>query len=154
MAITDDKAPVFLDTNILIYANVVTAPFHEKALTAIQSLSQSGRELWISRQILREYIAVITREQTFMKPMASTIVMERIHYFQSHFNIAEDNASVTENLLNLLETVSVGGKQIHDANIVATMQSYDIAHLLTVNISDFARFASLINISSLAEIAE
>ena len=110
--------------------------------------------MWISRQVLREYIAVITREQTFMKPMSSATVIERINYFQSHFNIAEDNALVTENLLKLLETVAVGGKQIHDANIVATMQSYSIAHLLTVNVSDFTRFASLINVRSLDEITE
>jgi len=128
MTTTDVKATVFIDTNILVYANVINAPFHEKALSAIKSLHNSGTALWISRQILREYIAVVTREQTFMKPMHPKIVIERVRYFQSHFQIAENNSRVTENLLNLLDTIPVSGKQIHDANIVATMQSCDAPH--------------------------
>ena len=31
-------------------------------------------------------------------------------------------------------------KQVHDANIVATMQVYGIDQLLTHNVADFARF--------------
>ena len=35
MATMDDNA-LFIDTNILIYANVATAPLHEQALKAIK----------------------------------------------------------------------------------------------------------------------
>lgn len=34
--------------------------------------------------------------------------------------------------------------QIHDANIVATMKTYNINKLLTYNIDDFKRFSSII----------
>jgi len=40
----------------------------------------------------------------------------------------------------------MGGRQVHDANIVATMQVYGITHLLTHNTDDFARFAHLITV--------
>ena len=40
---------------------------------------------------------------------------------------------------------------LHDANIVATMQVYDIKRLLTHNMRDFARFSSLITILPLEE---
>ena len=53
--VTMDDKPLFIDTNILIYANVATAPFHEQALNAIKSAHQAKRELWISRQVLREF---------------------------------------------------------------------------------------------------
>jgi len=46
--------PVFVDTNILVFANTATAPFHAEAQAALQSFASSGAELWISRQILRE----------------------------------------------------------------------------------------------------
>ena len=39
----------------------------------------------------------------------------------SSFVVLEDGPIVTENLLTLCREVSVGGRQIHDANIVATM---------------------------------
>ncbi len=67
MATMVDK-PLFIDTNILIYANVVTAPFHEQALSAIKSAHQAERPLWINRQVLREFIAARTRPQTFAPP--------------------------------------------------------------------------------------
>jgi len=37
-------------------------------------------------------------------------------------------------------TADVGGKQVHDANIVATMQANGGVRLLTDNTADFARF--------------
>ena len=39
-----------------------------------------------------------------------------------------------------------GGKQIHDANIVATMLRYGVLALLTCNPEDFLRFKTLITI--------
>jgi predicted nucleic acid-binding protein len=48
MAMMDDNA-LFVDTNILIYANVATAPHHEQALHAINAAYQSERSIWISR---------------------------------------------------------------------------------------------------------
>ncbi len=42
----------------------------------------------------------------------------------------------------------VGGRQIHDANIVATMQVHSIQKLLTDNVADFRRFGSIITITS------
>jgi hypothetical protein len=45
-----------------------------------------------------------------------------------------------EKLLMLVRQVEVGGKHIHDANIVATMLAQNITHLLTHNVADFRRF--------------
>lgn len=63
-----------------------------------------------------------------------------------HYNLADDNAEITERLLHLIELVPTGGKHIHDANIVATMLTYDITHLLTHNVTDFTRFSQYITV--------
>ncbi|MEH1809598.1 type II toxin-antitoxin system VapC family toxin [Nostoc sp.] len=55
--------PVFLDTNILVYASQIQSPFHQAAMEAIQGFYDAKIELWISRQILREYLATLTRPQ-------------------------------------------------------------------------------------------
>ena len=70
----------------------------------------------------------------------------RAEYFSSYFHIAENTALVTERLLKLMTEINIGGKQVHDANIVATMLVYGIPRLLTHNIGDFARFSELITI--------
>lgn len=44
--------PIFIDTNILVYANISAYPLHSLALSKLQSLLDAEAELWISRQIL------------------------------------------------------------------------------------------------------
>ncbi|MEN8133204.1 MAG: PIN domain-containing protein [Pseudomonadota bacterium] len=144
-----DAEPLFIDTNILVYANVAAAPFHEQALNALKTAYQSERPLWISRQVLREFIAARTRPQTFAQPSMPEVVIERVRYLQERFQVADDTAAVTGKLIKLLEDFKIGGKQIHDANIVATMQAYDIPCLLTHNIKDFERFGQLIRIEDI-----
>ena len=73
-----------------------------------------------------------------------------MRFFEQRFRIAEDNAWVTERLLELVSQIPVGGKQIHDANIVATMQVYGLGRLLTNNVGDFRRFAQFIEVVPLA----
>ena len=46
----------------------------------------------------------------------------------------------------VMEEIPSGGKQVHDANIVATMLVYGIPQLFTHNTSDFARFSGLITV--------
>ena len=58
------------------------------------------------------------------------------------FEILEDGPHVTRILEALCREVSVGGKQIHDANIAATMLAYGERRLLTLNARDFRRFGS------------
>jgi len=148
MATTDAK-PLFIDTNILIYANVAAAPLHEQALKAIKTAHQSERPLWISRQVLREFIAARTRPQTFAQPSTSDVVIERVRYLEEQFQMADDTDAVTRQLITLMQDFKIGGKQVHDANIVATMQAHDIPCLLTHNIKDFERFREVIKIEGL-----
>ena len=143
---TGDDNPVFLDTNILVYARATQSPFHQAALQMIQRLDQSRVELWISRQVLREYLATFTRPQQFTNPLPIETLIEDIRLFQTRFRVAEDSLQVTQRLLALMEQVSIGGKQVHDANIIATMQAYGISQLITHNVADFNRFSEFITV--------
>jgi predicted nucleic acid-binding protein len=97
MATLEDRS-IFVDTNVLIYANVASAPYHQPALERLQNLDNSGTKLWISRQILREFIATLTRPQTFVNIQLPEVIVERIQFFEQRFQIAEDNGQVTSRL--------------------------------------------------------
>ncbi len=99
--------------------------------------------------MLREYQATLTRPQVYAEPPTTEIVIGSIQHYASFYHIAEDGLQVTEKLLQLVEQVSIGGKQIYDANIVATIQAYGIATLLTQNVDDFRRFSKLITVMPL-----
>ena len=136
----------FVDTNVLVYANAAQAPLHRPALQTLRRLHGEGAELWISRQVLREYLATRSRSQSFAGPEATAELAERIRQFERLFRVADDDATVTSRLLELIEQVSVAGKQIHDANIVATMQANEITRLVTHNVADFGRFGHLVTL--------
>jgi predicted nucleic acid-binding protein len=76
-------------------------------------------------------------------------VLEQIGQFTERFEVADDTSAVTERLLQLLANYKLGGKQVHDANIVATMQAYGIPALLTHNTKDFERFGEVIRIEGI-----
>jgi len=144
MATMDDNA-LLVDTNVLVYANVIETPFHEQALVAINAAYQANRTIWISRQIIREYLVTMTRPQAF-ENLPKATVLEQVDQFIERFQVADDSAAVTGQLMKLMENSKIGGKQVHDANIVATMQAYGIPALLTHNTKDFERFEEVIKI--------
>jgi predicted nucleic acid-binding protein len=141
-----DAKAVFLDTNILVYAQVRQAPWHQEARHAIGEREQAGVPLWISRQVLREYLAVLTRPQTWSTPPPLADLLADVRALERRFHVADDTAPVTAQLLQILARIPVGGRQVHDANIVATMLSQGIAQLLTHNTTDFLRFQPLITV--------
>ncbi len=146
---TTGVEPVFVDTNILVYANLTESPLHQKAVAILHELRRAEAELWINRQVLREYLAVMTRTSLLTAPIPKKSLIEDIRAFSFAFEIAEESSQTTRILLDLLERFSVSGKQIHDANIVASMLSVDVKKLLTNNPADFARFSSEIKILDL-----
>lgn len=147
---TQNARAIFIDTNILVYANAEQSPWHDPARLALEYYYKQGFSLWISNQILREYLAIVTRPQSNSQPLSTPIALERVKYFCQIFNVAEDLTSVHQKLVELLSLYSVAGKQIHDANIAATMLVYQIPQLLTANVADFRRFSSVIEITNLS----
>lgn len=136
--------PVFVDANILVYSTIPSSPFHAQATTALGDWRTMGAVLHTSRQVLREYTAVLTGK--FVPPIPMPTVVADVRHFLKVFNILEDGPAVTTELLTLVTTVAVGGKQVHDANIVATMRAHGVSRLLTHNVADFNRFASVITV--------
>ena len=53
--------------------------------------------------------------------------------------LAEDS-KVADRLLGLLADVECRGKQVHDANLVATMLVHGVGIVVTMNLEDFSRF--------------
>jgi predicted nucleic acid-binding protein len=137
---------VFLDTNILVYSSFPGAPFYNAARTRLSELESNGVVFWTSRQVLREFLAVTTRPGAVVPAPALDALIQAIRQFGTEFEIADEDAAVTAILLDLLQSRTVQGKQIHDANIVATMRRYGIPSLLTHNTMDFTRYRPGINL--------
>jgi len=141
---TTDAEPRCIDTNVLVYANQSGSAYHSEATALLGQTEAAGAPLWISGQVLREYLAAVTRPQGSVAALPISVALERVRFFAQRFWVVEDGSEVRARLLQLLATYRVGGKQVHDANIVATMLANGITRLLTFNVADFRRFAGLI----------
>jgi len=144
----------FVDTNILLRAMISRMNQHAEAEALIQKMWEDGVELWISCQVIREYLVQATHPRSFDPAMTIEQVMSQIETIITIFRVADETLEVTQQLLALLKNYPTRGKQVHDANLVATMLVYEIGTLLTLNVDDLKRFVGRIKIVSIADFSE
>ena len=140
---------MFVDTNVLVAARFVTAPAHVIACRCLDRAGNSGEPLHISHQILREYLVVVTRPQIWLESLAIDDALEDATSLISSFTVLEDGPNVMAMLIALCREIPVAGKQIHDANIAATMLAHGEKRLLTLNAKDFRRYGQRIELVKL-----
>jgi predicted nucleic acid-binding protein len=137
---------IFVDTNVLVYASRRHSSHHIQAVRLLGTLSGGCKLPCLSRQIIREYLAAVTRSDGKAAALPMAVAIAEVQRLSSLFAVLEDNAAVTGTLLDLLLRYPTAGRQVHDANIVATMVVHEVRRLLTFNTSDFQRFSSLIDL--------
>ena len=138
---------LFVDTNVLVHAFTRESPRHAVALATLQAAEGQDAVLWVSRQVIREYVAVLSGPQGFLPARLSGATLRaQAERLERRFRVADEGSDVTRHLLGLIERWDIGGKQVHDANIVATMLAHGIHRLLTENVDDFKRFGELVEL--------
>ncbi len=141
-----DAEPVFVDTNVLVHANNEESLFRQEARQRLLDLAAAGHTLWISRQVLREYAAVLSRLMNETNAFDGPAIVADLQRFEREFLVADDTAAVSAQLQVLIVSHAVKGKQTHDANVAATMLVHGVTRLLTHNEKDFRRYIPLIEI--------
>lgn len=139
-------AETFIDTNVLLAASSVRHPAHRLSLATLEATFSQGRPC-LSGQVLREYLVVATRPATANGlGLGMSQALSNLRQFEARCQVLDEGAAVREALQRLLERVPCGGKQVHDANIVATLIGHGLPRLLTLNVADFLRFAEWIEV--------
>lgn len=139
-----------LDTNVLLAATDEARPEHKQATAALNAWPASGMVLYTSGQILREYLVVATRPiENNGLGLARPDAIANVRALRARLSLLAEDAKVGERLLDLLDGVECAGKQIHDANVVATMLVHGIDTVVTNNTRDFARFGQHVHVVAL-----
>ncbi len=137
---------MFIDTNVLVNSRVPGAPHHDAARAGLERAFRDPEPLMINRQVIREYLSVVTRPQTWPVAITREEALEDVSRLTGSFQVLEDGPMVTELLVELCREIPAGGRQIHDANIVATMLARGERRLLTFNAADFLRYGERIEL--------
>ena len=93
---------MFIDTNVFVNSRIPNAPGHEIATQRLTRAIQSDEPLRISRQILREYLSVVTRPQPWSAGIARDEALEDVNKLSAGFEILEDGPMVTASLVALI----------------------------------------------------
>ena len=134
-----------VDTNVLVHSSASSSPDHSRARAALARLTSQG-PVAVTRQVLREYLAAATRPQSWSRALTLAEATADTDQFARRFAVLEDGPLVWDELMALTRRFAFGGKQVHDANIVATMLAHGETRLLTFNVADYRRFGTLIEV--------
>ena len=141
---------VMLDTNVLLAATDEGRTEHRDALMVLNDWATANAGLCTSGQVLREYLTVATRpaERNGLG-LKLPDVLGNVRAIRERTTLLAEDARVAERLVTLLTDVQCRGKQVHDANLVATMLVHGIGTIVTMNLADFARFQRHISVIQL-----
>jgi predicted nucleic acid-binding protein len=137
-------ARYLIDTNVLLRSAVDTSARGAVAAGAIAILLARGDELFLTAQVLIEFWSVATRPAMVNGlgwPL--DLVRGEIDKLLDQFPLLPETPAVFAEWLRLVTTHGVAGKQVHDARLVAILNTHDVARLLTFNTGDFKVFGAL-----------
>ena len=145
LAVPPDR--IMVDTNVLLAATEEGRAEHHDALTILNVWPAGDTTLYVSGQILREYLAVATRPANRNGlGLKSPDALGNVGAIRERTTLLAEGAKVTERLLGLLADIECGGRQVHDANVIATMLVHGVGTVVTMNLDDFARFGGYVNV--------
>jgi predicted nucleic acid-binding protein len=132
---------VMLDANVLLAATDESRAEHRDALKVLNDWAAGHTDLCTSGQVLREYLSVATRSAD-QNGLGLNLpdALGNVRAIRERTTLLTEDTKVADRLLGLLADVECRGKQVHDANLVATMLVHDIGAVVTMNLEDFARF--------------
>lgn len=87
-----DADALLVDTNVLVYAASPNAPLHSVALATLVRHRAAGRQLWISTQVIREFLVVMCNPNLTTPALHPEQAAVSVRYLLRRFFVAEDTA--------------------------------------------------------------
>lgn len=133
-----------VDTNVLLRWEQAQLPEYPLAVAAIDRLLLRGEKISITTQNLVEFWSVATRpidQNGFgLSPAQVDSILTRL---EAVFDLLPDLPAIHDEWRQVVLSVGVRGRQVHDAHLVAVMKAHGITHLLTFNDADFRRYPGI-----------
>ena len=137
----DDQCMV--DTNVLVFSTVVSNPLYEEARDWLAGLDNRDVKLCITPQIVREYLVTLIRGNGFRRKFTPEEALNELQDILPEVLMLDENERTVHFLCDLVKRYNVKGRNIHDANIAATMLAHGVTRLATYNDRDFRRFQEI-----------
>jgi len=130
-----------VDTNVLVYSEIVSSAHHRKARSLLTELAE-GRVPWaIPWPCVYEFLRVVTHPRVFSPPVPLALALEDLSQVLASPTLVlltetERHADV---MTALVRESGVTGNLLHDAHIAALCIEHGVSELVTGD-RDFSRF--------------
>ncbi len=133
-----------IDTNILVYAEIVSSPFHEKALAVLSQLAEGPSPWAIPWPCVYEFLRVVTHPKVFHPPVPAEVARSDLHKILDSPSVVllSETRRHREVLDRVLAASGATGNLVHDAHIASLCFEHGIDELITGD-RDFSRFSDL-----------
>lgn len=137
--------PIFLDTNLIVYAINKDSPYHARATALMEAIGEGKLETCLSLQVLGEFYATATNPKKIEKtltPEEAVMVIEGLLRTDTILKLypKQETLKLT---LDLVKRYQLKSLDFFDAQIVATMLDNGVTTIYTVNEQDFAVFEEI-----------
>jgi predicted nucleic acid-binding protein len=138
-------APGYLiDTNVLLRLSRQDDPQHQLVKAVLRRLDEQDDELYFALQNIAEFWNVCTRPSERNGYGLSISETKRcVDEIERTMIFLPDNEEVYSIWRRLVVAHQVRGVHVHDARLVAIMQTYGLTHILTLNQTDFLRYENV-----------
>ena len=133
-----------IDTNILVYAEIVSSPHHPIARKILTNLAEGAVPWAIPWPCVYEFLRVVTHPRVYHPPIPLKVVLPDLRRILDSpmLMLLNETPNHAEVMMSVMEKAGVSGNLIHDAHIAALCIEHGISELITGD-RDFSRFDSL-----------
>jgi predicted nucleic acid-binding protein len=133
-----------VDTNILIRLAEDDDPRHLECSSAVEALAADSETMNVCAQVIAEFWCAATRPKDVNGlGFGFDEAIEETRDLRGTFPCLAEPSDIADHWQRVVIQNRVMGKQCHDARIVALMLAHGVTHILTLNPSDFARYAGI-----------
>lgn len=135
---------VAVDTNLLVYAHRMDAPFHKAARSLIESLAEAATAWAIPWPCAHEFAAIVTNARIFKTPTPLEAALAQLRALAGlpQLVFLAEGEGYLPRLEQLALAARAQGGMIHDARIAAICLYHGVTELWSAD-RDFSRFPAL-----------
>jgi len=126
-----------IDTNILAYARVGTAPEHLAAARFLEELGDNS-EVVISELVLVELYLLLRNDKILSPPLTAADAVKECQLLRAHprWQLV-DSADVMKEVWPIVASEGFARRRIFDVRLAKTLQSHGVTDFATANSRDF-----------------
>ncbi|MCP5463626.1 MAG: PIN domain-containing protein [Deltaproteobacteria bacterium] len=131
-----------LDTNVFLYAHFPDYDSHTAVRQYLSELIASGQNIYLSWQVVYEYLRITTHPRVFAKPLTFKKALQSIKpYWELPQCSVLSESSIHGSLLEKMpkEIPSAKGNFLHDLRYATLLQEHGIKNIVTCDL-DFKKF--------------